>query len=37
MLIDNCLLGQDKNLVTIMIDEEDLENISKAGKLRCDP
>lgn len=30
-------LGLDKNLVTIMIDEHDLENIGKAGKLRCDP
>ena len=30
-------LGLDKKLVTIMIDEHDLENIGKAGKLRCDP
>ena len=29
--------GLDKNLVTIMIDEHELENIGKAGKLRCDP
>ncbi len=30
-------LGPDKKLVTIMIDEHDLENIGNAGKLRCDP
>jgi 4-oxalocrotonate tautomerase family enzyme len=30
-------LGIDPDLVTIMIDEHDLENIGKAGKLRCDP
>ena len=29
-------LGIDPDLVTIMIDEHDLENIGKAGKLRCD-
>ncbi len=29
-------LGVDPDLVTIMIDEHDLENIGKAGKLRCD-
>ena len=29
--------GIDPDLVTIMIDEHDLENIGKAGKLRCDP
>jgi 4-oxalocrotonate tautomerase family enzyme len=30
-------LGVDPDVVTIMIDEHDLENIGKAGKLRCDP
>ena len=30
------ILGVDPELVTIMIDEYDLENIGKAGKLRCD-
>jgi 4-oxalocrotonate tautomerase family enzyme len=30
-------LGVDPGVVTIMIDEHDLENIGKAGKLRCDP
>ncbi len=29
-------LGVEPDLVTIMIDEHDLENIGKAGKLRCD-
>ena len=29
-------LGVDPELVTIMIDEHELENIGKAGKLRCD-
>lgn len=29
-------LNVDPELVTIMIDEHDLENIGKAGKLRCD-
>jgi 4-oxalocrotonate tautomerase len=29
-------LNIDPDLVTIMIDEHDLENIGKAGKLRCD-
>ena len=29
-------LGVDPDLVTIMIDEHELENIGKAGKLRCD-
>jgi len=28
--------GIQKELVTIMIDEHELENIGKAGKLRCD-
>jgi 4-oxalocrotonate tautomerase family enzyme len=27
----------EPELVTIMIDEHELENIGKAGKLRCDP
>jgi 4-oxalocrotonate tautomerase len=30
-------LGVDKDIVTIMIDEHELSNIGKAGKLRCDP
>jgi 4-oxalocrotonate tautomerase len=30
-------LGLDKSLVTILIDEHELSNIGKAGKLRCDP
>ena len=30
-------LGVDPGVVTIMIDEHDLENIGNAGKLRCDP
>lgn len=29
-------LGIERDLVTIMIDEHELENIGKAGKLRCD-
>jgi 4-oxalocrotonate tautomerase len=29
-------LGVDPDIVTIMIDEHELENIGKAGKLRCD-
>ncbi len=29
-------LGLDPGLITIMIDEHELENIGKAGKLRCD-
>jgi len=29
-------LGVDPDIVTIMIDEHELENIRKAGKLRCD-
>ena len=29
-------LGVDPDIVTVMIDEHDLENIGKAGKLRCD-
>jgi 4-oxalocrotonate tautomerase len=29
-------LGVDPDLVTIMIEEHELENIGKAGKLRCD-
>ena len=29
-------LGVDPDMVTIMIDEHELENIGKAGKLRCD-
>ncbi|MEN6442390.1 MAG: 4-oxalocrotonate tautomerase family protein [Methanoregula sp.] len=29
-------LNVDPEIVTIMIDEHDLENIGKAGKLRCD-
>lgn len=29
-------LGIEPDLVTVMIDEHDLENIGKAGKLRCD-
>ena len=28
--------GVSPDLVTIMIDEHELENIGKAGKLRCD-
>lgn len=28
--------GVQPELVTIMIDEHELENIGKAGKLRCD-
>ena len=28
--------GVDPDVVTIMIDEHELENIGKAGKLRCD-
>jgi 4-oxalocrotonate tautomerase len=28
--------GVQPDLVTIMIDEHELENIGKAGKLRCD-
>ncbi|MEI8332054.1 MAG: tautomerase family protein [Methanomicrobiales archaeon] len=30
-------IGIDSDLVTIVIDEHDLENIGNAGKLRCDP
>jgi len=30
-------LNVDPEIVTIMIDEHELENIGKAGKLRCDP
>ena len=29
-------LSVDPEIVTIMIDEHDLETIGKAGKLRCD-
>jgi 4-oxalocrotonate tautomerase len=29
-------LGVTPDLVTVMIDEHDLENIGKAGTLRCD-
>jgi 4-oxalocrotonate tautomerase len=29
-------LGVDPDIVTIMIDEHELENIGKGGKLRCD-
>jgi 4-oxalocrotonate tautomerase len=29
--------GVKKELVTIMIEEHELEDIGKAGKLRCDP
>ncbi len=29
-------LNVDPEIVTIMIDEHELENIGKAGKLRCD-
>jgi len=29
-------LGVDPEIVTILIDEHDLENMGKAGKLRCD-
>jgi len=29
-------LGVDPDIVTVMIDEHELENIGKAGKLRCD-
>jgi len=29
-------LGVDPDIVTIMIDEHELENIGKTGKLRCD-
>jgi 4-oxalocrotonate tautomerase len=31
------ITGVKPELVTIMIDEHELENIGKAGKLRCDP
>ena len=30
------VVGVTPDLVTIMIDEHELENIGKAGKLRCD-
>jgi len=30
-------MGIEPELVTILIDELPLENIGKAGKLRCDP
>lgn len=30
-------LGVDPSVVTILINEHDLENIGNAGKLRCDP
>jgi len=30
-------LGVDPGVVTILIDEHELENIGNAGKLRCDP
>jgi len=29
-------LGVDPSVVTILINEHDLENIGNAGKLRCD-
>jgi len=29
-------LGVDPEIVTILIDEHELENMGKAGKLRCD-
>ncbi len=29
-------LGVDPEIVTILIDEHELENIGKTGKLRCD-
>jgi 4-oxalocrotonate tautomerase len=29
--------GVKKELVTIMIEEKELEDIGKGGKLRCDP
>jgi 4-oxalocrotonate tautomerase family enzyme len=29
-------LGIERDLVTILIDEHELENIAHAGKLRCD-
>jgi len=29
-------LGVDPEIVTVMIDEHELENIGKSGKLRCD-
>jgi 4-oxalocrotonate tautomerase family enzyme len=29
-------LGVDPEIVTVLIDEHELENIGKAGKLRCD-
>jgi 4-oxalocrotonate tautomerase len=29
--------GVDKELITIMIEEKELEDIGKGGKLRCDP
>ena len=29
--------GVKKELVTILIEEKDLEDIGKGGKLRCDP
>ncbi len=34
-LVNN--VGVTPDLVTVMIDEHELENIGKAGKLRCDP
>ena len=30
-------LGVDPGVVTILINEHELENIGNAGKLRCDP
>ncbi|MDO8872959.1 MAG: 4-oxalocrotonate tautomerase family protein [Methanoregula sp.] len=30
-------LGVDPSVVTILINEHELENIGNAGKLRCDP
>jgi 4-oxalocrotonate tautomerase len=30
-------LGVDPGVVTILIQEHELENIGNAGKLRCDP
>lgn len=30
-------MGIEPELITILIDELPLENIGKAGKLRCDP
>jgi len=31
------ITGVNKDLVTILIEEKELEDIGKGGKLRCDP